>query len=179
MKECANCGRQNGDEANFCSGCGKPLQEQPSPAEIAGATTAGDPVVVATFDNPQEALVLKSELEAVGIEAYVPEEYAESVFSAVAPFQTASVRVPASQAEAARAIAAAFAPGSRPLSEAAEKDENVPPGPADTGRGGPEVVQTSTTSNPSGMTRCVSCAALIPLDSVLCPKCGNHQPRLA
>lgn len=177
MKQCSYCGRQNEDDASYCGGCGKPLNK---PALRAEATDLKDPanapITVASFHSLEEAELLKSELEAVGIEAFIPEEYTTGVFSAITPFQQVTVRVPAGNADAARNIVSAFAASSR-VEAQSEPD-------LDDGRPGldaPEGAELASASdqNPPGKTRCVSCGAFIPLDSVLCPECGWTQPRLA
>ncbi len=167
MKQCTNCGRENDDTAVKCSGCGQPL-DQTSSKDPAQA-----PIVVASFHSLEEAELLKSELEAAGIEAYVPEEYTTGVFSSVIPFQKVTVQVLAADADAARAIAATFAAASRDETEAAAQ--------AAAQDSGESSKSASDAADPGqqGMTRCVSCGEHIPLDSVLCPKCGWTQPRLA
>jgi len=173
MKQCSYCGHQNEDGAVECSGCGMPL----NPPPIKGGTAdlkdpANAPVTVAKFQNLEEAELLKTELEAVGIEAYIPEEYTTGVFSSITPFQKVTVQVPAGNAEVARSIVAAFAATSRVTSAEEEDTRDAPAKPE------PET-EYSSGDNPPGQTRCVSCGAHIPIDSVLCPKCGWTQPRLA
>ncbi len=68
---------------------------------------AFSPVVVGTFSSLQEAKLLADRLEAAGIEAEIPEEYAPQVFSAVIPLELMTVRVAAKDYEAARAVAGA------------------------------------------------------------------------
>lgn len=107
MKKCAYCGRENEEAANTCGECGKSLQELSAPdAEAQLLDTALSPVVVGTFSSLLEAKLLADRLEAAGIEAYIPEEYAPQVFSGVIPLELMSVRVAAKDYEAARAIAA-------------------------------------------------------------------------
>lgn len=173
MKTCSYCGYQNEDADTLCRGCGESLKQpavQNEAADLKDPATA--PVVVATFHSLEEAELLKSELEAVGIEAYIPEEYTTGVFSSITPFQKVTVRVPAGQLEAARGIVSAFAASSR-----------VETGAEDESRGGASTDEPpaaeSSTHCPPGTTHCVSCGAPIPLDSILCPKCGWTQPRLA
>jgi len=134
-------------------------------------------MIVATFHSAEEAELLKAQLESAGIEADVPEEFTTGVFSAVIPFQTVTVQVHAKDYEAARAIVAAFAPASAPTSQ--PPDEGSPPESAAESGEEPALAQPPVSKEAPGMTRCVSCGALIPLDSILCPKCGWTQPRLA
>jgi ribosomal protein L40E len=175
MKRCTYCGRENGDAATTCSGCGEPLAKPEPPApEVVDPSLA--PVIVASFHNAEEAELLKAQLESVGIEAFVPEEYTTGVFSAVIPFQNVTVQVHARDAEAARAIVAAFTPASSPPTPPTEDSPTERPTTNDQE---PPQTEPPISREAPGMTRCVSCGALIPWDSILCPKCGWTQPRLA
>ena len=40
VKYCANCGRQNEDQAEFCSACGQKLPDEPSPLPVQQGATA-------------------------------------------------------------------------------------------------------------------------------------------
>ena len=176
MKRCTYCGRENADAVTTCSGCGEPLVQPEAPAITEEIDPSLAPVVVASFHNAEQAELLRAQLESAGIEAVVPEEYTTGVFSAVIPFQSVTVQVHARDAEAARAIVAAFTPGSSPPTR---RSEDSPAGnPTGTDQELPEP-EGPISSEAPGMTRCVSCGALIPLDSILCPKCGWTQPRLA
>ncbi len=107
MKTCSYCGHQNQDTAATCSGCGKLLETPATPKAPSDLEdTALDPVIVATFENTEHAGVLKAELEAAGIEAWIPED-----FSVEFPPQTATVQVAAKDAAAAAEIAAEFRKG--------------------------------------------------------------------
>ena len=107
MKKCAYCGRENEEAANTCRECGKSLQELSAPdADAQLLDTALSPAVVATFSSLLEAKLLADRLEAAGIEADIPEEYASQVFSSVMPLELVSVQVAAKDYETARAIAA-------------------------------------------------------------------------
>src|SRR6266567_8712152 len=94
MKKCDYCGRENNDGSVVCSECGVELPGPPAP-EIQRQLT--DPafslVTVATFSNLPEASLLAARLEAAGIEACIPEEYAPQVFSAVISLERITVRV--------------------------------------------------------------------------------------
>ncbi len=178
MKQCSYCGRQNEDDAAYCGGCGEPLNQPAVRAEAEDLKDpANSPITVASFHSLEEAELLKTELEAVGIEAYIPEEYTTGVFSSITPFQQVTVRVPAANAEAARNIVAAFAAASRVKSPEDAGGEDERPGNPDPSAEAD--IACSPGPNPPGQTRCVSCGVHIPLDSVLCPKCGWAQPRLA
>jgi hypothetical protein len=108
MKHCSYCGHDNEDAASTCAGCGESLDSTQSSTESEPglADPALAPVVVATFTSLQEASLLVDRLEAAGIEAVIPEEYAEQVFSAVIPLASITVRVAAKDYEAARAVLA-------------------------------------------------------------------------
>lgn len=107
MEKCACCGLENEDAAVTCRGCGKELEALSAPdADPQLVDPAFSAVVVGTFSSLLEAKLLTDRLEAAGIEAYIPEEYAPQVFSAVIPLELMSVRVAAKDYEAAKAIAA-------------------------------------------------------------------------
>lgn len=107
MKKCAYCGRLSEDTAVTCLGCGTTLVSLPAP-EI--DPQLSDPVrslvIVGSFDTTEQASLLATRLEAAGIEACIPEEYASQVFSNVIPLGGVTVRVAAKDCEAAKAIAA-------------------------------------------------------------------------
>jgi len=174
MKRCDYCGQQSEDRAVACGGCGEPFEQQSTVRVVSTEHNdpALDPKIVATFHDPADAEMLKAELQALGIQADVPEEYGPSVFSALMPFQTLTVQVAAKDYEAARAIVSAFAPASGSTKE--NRGAVPPSGTAPEG-----VVAAAAITNPPGSTRCVSCGAAIPVDSILCPRCGWTQPRLA
>jgi putative signal transducing protein len=106
MKTCDYCGRQNDDTAELCVECGKALAQRAEPTDPQLLDPALRPVIVATFSNLQQASVLAARLQAAGIEATIPEEYAPQVFSAVIPLERITVRVPAKDYEAAKAFLA-------------------------------------------------------------------------
>jgi hypothetical protein len=105
MKKCAYCGRDNEDMAVACRECGEEFEalSDPAPQLIDPALS---PVIVGTFGSLEEANWLAARLEAAGIEAFIPEEFASQVFSAVVPFELVTVRVAAKDYEAAKAIVA-------------------------------------------------------------------------
>jgi hypothetical protein len=107
MKHCSYCGHDNEDTALTCAGCGETL-DLPEPPSTEGelADPALSPVVVASFSSLQEASLLADRLEAAGIEAEIPEEYAEQVFSGVIPLSRITVRVAAKDYESAKAVLA-------------------------------------------------------------------------
>jgi len=104
MKRCSYCGHENENAAVTCAGCGEAIQPVRE-ADPELRDPALSPVVVGTFSSLQEATVLAGRLQAAGIEATVPEEYSEQVFSSVIPLENVTVRVAAKDYEAARAIA--------------------------------------------------------------------------
>src|SRR5689334_14952645 len=106
MKKCAYCGQENGEGATTCSGCGKGLALQTRETDPQLLDPGLSPVVVARFSNLQEASLLVARLDAAGIEAFIPEEYGEQVFSGVVGLERLTVRVAAKDSEAAKAIVA-------------------------------------------------------------------------
>lgn len=105
MKTCAYCGHQNEDAAVACVECGKRFETPP----VAGNPLLDpslSPVIVASFSSLQQAQLLVDRLEAGGLEAVIPEEYAPQVFSGVIPLELMTVRVAAKDLEAAKSILA-------------------------------------------------------------------------
>jgi len=78
MKTCSYCGRQNDDTAIACSECGTGMVSLPAPEVDAQLSDpAGALVVVGSFDTMAQACLLLTRLEAAGIEACIPEKYAQ------------------------------------------------------------------------------------------------------
>jgi hypothetical protein len=107
MKNCSYCGRENEDAAVVCLECATEFQPKPDPAADAGLT---DPalslVILATFRNVVDAGMLKTRLEAGGIEACIPEELTPQIFwyAVTSPLERVTVRVAAKDYEAAKEI---------------------------------------------------------------------------
>jgi hypothetical protein len=112
MKKCSYCGRENAETVIACSECGTEFE--------ASGVSAVDPVlvdpalslvIVATFGNVVDATMVKTRLEAAGIEACIPEEYTPQIFWYVvtSPLEQVTVRVAAKDYEEAKAILAAGA----------------------------------------------------------------------
>jgi len=134
-----------------------PPAEEPAPADPHSA-----PAKVATFHQLPEAELLKSRLEAEGIESWIPEEYSAQVFSDVIGLESVSVYVAVEDYEEAKAIAS-------------EMDSSALAGPP------PPAPQPVAGSKPEpqdarDLKACVSCGAAIPQDATECPKCGWTQP---
>ena len=162
MKTCTECGYQNEDAAEKCSRCGKPLASSlSSQAESDLRDPALDPVIIATFENTEHAGVLKAELDAAGIEAWIPED-----FSIEFPPQTVSIQVATKDAAAAGEIADEFRKA---------RGLNEPPPRAPTS---PEP-RTATGIAVPNTRPCVSCGAAISYDAARCPACGWTQPQWA
>ena len=107
MKECPYCGRENGADATVCVICHTGLVPPPKP-DIDPQLT--DPalslVTLASFKCVEDAGLLKSRLEAAGIEACVPEEFSPHLFWTLSPnpIESVTVRVAAKDYEAAKQL---------------------------------------------------------------------------
>lgn len=173
MKKCAYCGRENEDGAVACAGCGEQFEtSSPPDPEPRSLDPALSPVIVAQFSNLQQASLLAGRLEAAGIQACIPEEYSEQIFSGVVGLERLTVRVAAKDYEAAKAV---FAEGAEATST------SVAPGSATTQEDAPPEKRAADTlaeetSNQEGRKLCESCGAEIPETAHLCPKCGWTQP---
>jgi putative signal transducing protein len=104
MKECSYCGHSNNDTATVCEECGTafPVPEPPPDPEL--TDPAESPVILKTFDDVPQAILLKDRLEQAGIEAWIPEEFAASPFGNFKPQVRATVRVAKKDLQAAREI---------------------------------------------------------------------------
>lgn len=107
MKTCSYCGAVNDNTAKVCAGCGEtfpvPAKGKVDPALLDPSL---EPAIVARFNSVEEASVLKTRLEAAGIEAWIPEEYGAQVFSGVIPLEPISVQVAAKDLAAAKEVLA-------------------------------------------------------------------------
>ena len=167
MKKCSYCGREKRDEALACSECGTEFDAVPETAadpELSDPALA--PVVVASFTTLQEASLLVGRLEAAGIQAWIPEEYSEQVFSGVIALERLTVRVAAKDYDGAMAV----------IHESPTTSANDSSAKAQTGLEHQAVGQPETTDDPRGRKLCVSCDAAIPYEATTCPKCGWTQP---
>jgi len=104
MKECSYCGHSNVDSATVCEECGTafPVPEPPLDPEL--TDPAESPVVLKTFDDVAQAILLKDRLEQAGIESWIPEEFAASPFGNFKPQVRATVRVAKKDIQAAREV---------------------------------------------------------------------------
>ena len=106
MKKCPYCGHDNGDDATVCVACQTELAP-PAPNVDPRLT---DPslslVTVASFKSVEDAGLLKSRLEAAGIEACIPEEFSPHLFLTTSPnpLESVTVRVAAKDYEAAKQL---------------------------------------------------------------------------
>jgi len=108
MTKCAYCGGEAADDAATCPGCGTALDRSTTPpVDPQLKDPAFSMVIVATFRTVVDAGMLRTRLEAAGIEACIPEEYNPQIFwSAVpSPLERVTVRVAAKDYEAAKEIA--------------------------------------------------------------------------
>jgi hypothetical protein len=107
MKQCSYCGEQNEDEAEVCLICHTPLMPE-THAEVDPQLVDPelDLVIVGTYRNAVDATVVKTRLEAAGIEACIPEEYTPQIFwyAVTSPLEPVTVRVAAKDYEAARQL---------------------------------------------------------------------------
>jgi len=173
MKKCAYCGCPNEDTAVGCAECGEQFERssslEPEPQSLDPALS---PVIVAQFSSLQQASVLAGRLEAAGIQASIPEEYSEQIFSGVVGLERLTVRVAAKDYEAAMAVvgegAEATSTSVPPRSSGRQKDARPEKRDADTG--------AEETSTQEARQLCESCGAEIPETAHLCPKCGWTQP---
>ena len=101
MKKCPYCAQENGDDATVCVICHTALV--PPTPEIDPQLT--DPalslVTLASFKCVEDAGVLKSRLEAAGIEACIPEEFSAHLFWTLSPnpIERVTVRMAAKAAK--------------------------------------------------------------------------------
>ena len=112
MNKCPYCAHQNADDAVICLICHTDLTPAPAPDVDPRLTDpALSPVTVATFRSVEDAGMLKSRLEAAGIEACIPEEFSPHLFwmMSLNPIESITVRVAAKDYEAARQLLGADA----------------------------------------------------------------------
>jgi len=171
MKKCTYCGCPNEDAAVGCRECGEQFETSSSPdPEPQALDPSLSPAIVAQFSNLQQASLLAGRLEAAGIQAWIPEEYSEQIFSGVVGLESLTVRVSAKDYQAAMAVVAEGAEGNStsvpPGSSGKQKDPRA------------RAAQTDSegTSNQEARKLCESCGAEIPETAHLCPKCGWTQP---
>lgn len=173
MKHCAYCGCPNEDSAVACSECGVEFETSSSPnPEPQSVDPTLSPVIVARFSSLQQASLLVGRLEAAGIEASIPEEYSEQVFSGVVGLERVTVRVATKDYEAAMAV---VAEGSEAISTDVQPEASESETDARRESGATES-DAEESSNQEARTLCVSCGEVIPETAHLCPKCGWTQP---
>jgi hypothetical protein len=121
--------------------------------------------------------LLKSRLEAAGIEACIPEEYTPHIFWNLipSPLESVTVRVAAKDYKAAKALADEGGEQEQttdPLGTSPTKTETLSESKAPEPQKEPE-------TEPTDGKRCVACGALMPAEAVYCPKCDRTQPPTA
>jgi hypothetical protein len=107
VKKCPYCAHENEDHAVVCLICHTELTPPPAPDVDPRLTDpAFSLVTVATFKCVEDAGILKSRLEAAGIEAFIPEEYSPHLFWTLSsnPIECVTVRVAAKDYEAAEQL---------------------------------------------------------------------------
>lgn len=167
MKKCSYCGRENQDGALACCECGNQFDDVPKTEMDARLSDpALTPVVVARFSSLQQASVLVGRLQEAGIEAWIPEEFAEQVFSGVIALERLTVRVAAKDYGAATAV----------IAESAESAPTATSSSATTASEHEPVEDKKRIDDPPGRKSCVSCRASIPREAKVCPECGWTQP---
>jgi hypothetical protein len=113
MKPCAYCGCENPDAAQHCVTCHAEFEANkptdPAPTDSALTDPGATLVVVAKFGDLIHATLLKDELDAAGIAACIPEDMSATPFGHFMPLAQFTVRVAASDYDAAKEIHAANA----------------------------------------------------------------------
>jgi hypothetical protein len=175
MKTCPYCGRENLDTAPTCAACGETFDTPPTSETKTDpllSDPALNPVIVAKFSNLQQASILAGRLNDAGIEAWIPEEYSEQVFSGVVGLERLTVQVAAKDRAEAMAIVAETT-----LDSTVAARDNPQPAPLKTTPGQPGRPELTAIAGPTRL--CVSCGKPIPINSTLCPICDYAQPRPA
>jgi hypothetical protein len=103
MKPCENCGCENEDTAQHCVTCHTEFEAN-KPIDPALTDPGATLVVVAKFGDLIHATLLKDKLEAVGIAACIPEDMSATPFGHFMPLAQFTVRVAASDYDAAKEI---------------------------------------------------------------------------
>ena len=74
MKTCDYCGRENQDDAVYCSGCGTNQLKPDAPAEMQKLDESEEFVTLVTCEKLVEADLVVSRLDSAGIESFIPDE---------------------------------------------------------------------------------------------------------
>ena len=104
VRKCPYCAHENGDDASVCLICHTDLVPPPEPVDPQLSDPALSLVTLASFKCVEDAGLLKSRLEAAGIEACIPEEFSPHLFWTVTPnpIEQVTVRVAAKDYDAAK-----------------------------------------------------------------------------
>ena|ERR1051326_7547792 len=106
MKKCLYCGHENGDDSSLCAICHTELVPQGPDIDPQLIDPGLSLVTLASFKCLEDAGLLKSRLEAAGIEACIPEEFSAHLFWTLSPhpIESVTVRVAAKDYEAAKQL---------------------------------------------------------------------------
>lgn len=106
MKKCSYCGHENRDDVTVCVACQTKLVPPAPDVDPQLTDPALSLVTLASFKSVEDAGLLKSRLEAAGIEACIPEEFSPHLFLTLSPnpIESVTVRVAAKDYEAAKQL---------------------------------------------------------------------------
>jgi len=106
MKNCPYCGYENGEDAGICAICRTNLALPTDDIDPQLTDRALSLVTLASFKCLEDAGLLKSRLDAGGIEACIPEEFSPHLFWTLSPnpIESVTVRLAAKDFETAKQL---------------------------------------------------------------------------